>query len=136
MKYKFLDEIRSDVIFEAYGQDLKEVFENAAEAMFSVICEIREVKPKDSLECSFKAEKAEDLMINWLQGLIAIVDVEEKFISKFDIKEIDDTHLKAKLYGEPIKPELGGTVVKAVTLYRYKLEKTKKGYKATISLDI
>lgn len=136
MKYKFLDEIKSDVMFEAYGEDLKEVFENAAEALFSVICKIKQVQPKETEEFQIKAENLEDLMLNWLQALIAIVDTEQKFFSSFDIIEIDETHLKAKLKGEPIKPELGGTVVKAVTYYKYKFEKTDDGYKATVSLDI
>jgi len=136
MKYKFLDDITSDVMFEAYGKNLKELFENAAEALFSVICKIKQIKPKQEEEFQIKANNLEDLMLNWLQALIAIVDTEQKFFSKFEIEEIDETHLKAKLKGEPIKPELGETVVKAVTMYKYKLEKTKEGYKATVSLDI
>ena len=136
MKYKFIDKIRSDVMFEAYGKDKKELFENAAEALFEVICKIKEVKPKETEEFQIKADNLEDLMLNWLQALIAIVDTEEKFFSKFEIEEIDNTHLKAKLKGESIRPELGETVVKAVTMYKYKLEKTKEGYKVTVSLDI
>ncbi len=135
-KYKFLDNITSDVMFEAYGKDLKELFQNAAQALLSVICKIKQVKPKETEEFQIKANNLEDLMINWLQGLIAIVDTEQKFFSKIEIKEIDETHLKAKLKGEPIKPELGETVVKAVTMYKYKLEKTDKGYKVRVSLDI
>jgi len=136
MKYKFLDELKSDVIYEAYGKTLKEVFENAAEAMFSVICETKNVKPEESEKYEFKADTTGDLMINWLQGLIAVVDVEQKFYSKFDIYEIDEKHLKAKILGETIRPELGGTVVKAVTMHRYKFEHIKEGYKVTVSLDI
>ena len=135
-KYKFLNVITSDVMFEAYGKDPKELFQNAAEALFSVICKIKQVKPKEKEEFEVKANNLEDLMINWLQALIAIVDTEEKFFSKYEIVEIDEIHLKAKLYGEPIKPELGETVVKAVTMYKFKLEKTDKGYKVTVSLDI
>ncbi len=135
-KYKFLDDITSDVMFEAYGKDLKELFQNAAEALFSIICKIKQVKPKETEEFQIKADTLEDLMLNWLQALIAIVDTEQKFFSKFEINEIDETHLKVKLKGEPIKPELGETVVKAVTMYKYKLEKTKEGYKVRVSLDI
>ncbi|MEA2037811.1 MAG: archease [Nanoarchaeota archaeon] len=135
-KYKFLDDITSDVMFEAYGKDLKELFQNAAEALFSVICKIKDVKPEETEEYQVKAEKLEDLMINWLQALIAIVDTEQKFFSKFEIIEIDETHIRAKLSGEQIKPELGETVVKAVTLYKYQFEKTKEGYKVRVSLDI
>ncbi len=136
MKYKFLDKIKSDVMFEAYGTDLKELFENAAVALLSVICKTNKVKPEKSEIIEIKGEKLEDLMINWLQGLISIVDVEEMFFSKIEIEEITETNVKAKLSGEPIRPELGETVVKAVTYYNYKLEKTKKGYKVTVSLDI
>jgi SHS2 domain-containing protein len=135
-KYKFLDDITSDVMFEAYGKDLKELFENAAEALCSVICKIDQVKAKDTEEFVIKADNLDDLMINWLQALIAIVDTEEKFFSKFEVLDIDENHVKAKISGESTKPELGETVVKAVTLYKYKLEQNSKGYKATVSLDI
>jgi len=136
MKYKFIDEIRSDVMFEAYGKDLKELFENAAEALLSVICKIKQVKPKEVEEIEVKAENLEDLMINWLQGVIALVDTEQRFFSKVEVEKIDETKVIAKLHGEAWKPELGETVVKAVTYYNYKLEQTKKGYKVTVSLDI
>ncbi len=136
MKYKFLDGLTSDVLYEAYGNDLKEVFENAALALFSVICKIDKVKSKKKEKFEVKAETVEDLMFNWLQSLIAIVDTEQMFFSKFKVLEIDETHLIADLYGEPIRRELGETVVKAVTMYKYKFEKTDEGYKVTVSLDI
>jgi SHS2 domain-containing protein len=136
MKYKFIDEIKSDVMFDAYGKDLKELFENAAEALLSMICKIDKVKAEKTEEFQMKGEKLDDLMINWLQGIIAIVDTEQMFFSKIKVKEIDESHVIAKLKGETIKPELGETVVKAVTYHQYKLEKTDKGYKVRVSLDI
>ncbi len=136
MKYKFINKITSDVMFEAYGKDLKELFENAALALFSVICEIKKVKPKKKEKFEMKAENLQDLMYNFLSGLIAIVDTEEMFFSKIKVLEIDENHVVAELQGEPIIPEKGGTVVKAVTYYEYKVEKTKSGYKARVSLDI
>ena len=136
MKYKFVEDLTSDVMFEAYGKDLKELFENAALALLSVICKTDKVKPKEKEEFQIKGNNAEELMINWLQGIIAIVDTEQKFFSKVEIEKIDETCVRAKLSGEPIKPELGETVVKAVTYYKYKLEKTGKGYKVTVCLDI
>ena len=135
-KYKFIDDLTSDVIFEAYGKDLKELFKNAAEALSSVICQVKKIKPKKTEEFEIKGEDLESTMWNWLSGLIAIVDTEQMFFSKFEIKEIDEIHVRAKLSGEPIKPELGETVVKSLTNYKYKVEKLKKGYKATVSLDI
>ena len=45
-KYKFIDDLTSDVLFEAYGKDLKELYANAAEAMFSIICQTEKVEAK------------------------------------------------------------------------------------------
>ena len=136
MKYRFIDTITSDVMFEAYGKDLKELFENAAEAVFSIICKIDKIKPEKTEKLEMKAENLEYLMIHWLQGLIAASEIEETFFSKFNILEIDENHVIAAVSGEPITPEKGETVVKAVTYHKYKLEKTKKGYVVNISLDI
>ena len=136
MKYRFIDKLKSDVMFEAYGKNLKGLFENAALALFSVICDIKKVKPKKKEKFEMKAENLEDLMYNFLSGLIAIVDTEEMFFSKIKVLEVDEQHVIAELFGEEMTKEKGGTVVKAVTYYEYKLEKTKTGYMARICLDI
>lgn len=138
MKYKFIEDLTSDVLFEAYGKNLKELFSNAATALFSVICQLEKVKVKKVKKVEVKAKNLSELMFNWLQKLISLVDTEELFFSKFEILEIEKKgkYLKAKCYGETITPEKGETVVKAVTYYKYKFEKTKKGYKVRVSLDI
>ena len=135
-KYKFFDEITSDVIFEAYGKDLKEVFANAAEAMFTVICKLDQVKAEKEVEIEVEADNLPDLMINWLQTLIARVDIDEMFFSKFLVLEISETKLKAVISGEGVVKEKGETLVKAVTYYQYKFEKTDQGYMTRVSLDI
>ncbi|RLI97555.1 MAG: archease [Candidatus Aenigmatarchaeota archaeon] len=145
MKYKFIDDLTSDVMFEAYGKTLEELFSNAADAMFSVICQKGKVQAKDIKEVAVEAESEGKLLIGWLQELIGMVDVDEMFFSRFDVLSIRKVAdhgkrtlwtLKARVFGEPISPEKGGTVVKAVTNYGFKLEKTPKGFKARVSLDI
>lgn len=136
MKYKIIDEIMSDVMFDVYGKDKKELFENAAEALFSVICEIKKVKPVKKIKIKIKGKDLKDLLYNWLQELIGIVDIEEMFFSKFQIKKINDKELEAEIIGETTSKEKSGTVVKAVTYYSFNLEKTEKGYKARVSIDI
>jgi SHS2 domain-containing protein len=136
MKYKFIDTITSDVLYEAYGKSLKELFENAAEALASIQCRIAEVEPKEQRLIEISADNADELMIAWLQQIIAAVDTEEMFFSKFDIHEISETGLKAEIWGEQMSREKGQTVVKAVTYHKFKLEKIDGNFKATISLDI
>lgn len=136
MKFRFIKDLTSDVVFEAYGKNKKELFENAALALFSVICQVEKVEPLMKKEIQVEGEDLKDLMFNWLQKLIEIVDVENVFLSKFDVEEIKDTHLKAVGYCEDADPRKGGTLVKAVTYYKFNIEKTDGGYKATVSLDI
>jgi len=136
MKYKILDELTSDVMFEAYGKDKKELFSNSAEALFSIMCNIKEVKPEIKKEIDVKGRDIKELLFNFLQELIARVDIDSLFFSKFEIKAISDKTLKCICFGEPISTEKGNVIVKALTLYRFDVEKTKKGYKATVSLDI
>jgi SHS2 domain-containing protein len=136
MKYRFIEGLTSDVMFEAYGKSVKDVFSNAAEALFSVFCHVEKVAPKDERRIEVKADSLDDLMINWLQALIATVDIEGMFFSKFKITEVDDNHLVAFVYGEPVSPSKGKTVVKAVTYHQYEFKKTKEGYSCRVSLDI
>lgn len=136
MRYKIIDKVTSDIMFEAYGNKPKQLFENAAEALFSIICDIKKVKPIKTKKVSTKSTNLQNLMFSWLQELIALVDIEEMFFSKFKIENINDKQLTATIYGESISPEKGNIVVKSVTNYNYKLEKTNKGYKVTVVLDI
>lgn len=136
MRYRFIDDLTSDVLFEAYGGDLKELFTNAALALFSVICQLKMVKAKLKKEVEVNGEDVKDLMFNWLQELISIVDIDGMFLSKFEINEINKKHLKAICYGEEVTKEKGETLVKGVTYHKFNVEKTEKGYRAVVSLDI
>lgn len=135
-KYKFVEDLTSDVMFEAYGKDAKELFENSAEALFSVMCDIKKVKAVKKKVLVVKGENMKELLFNWMQELIALVDVESMFFSKFRIVSISDKQVKAEIYGSEIKPELGETVVKAVTNYHFELIKEKNGLRARVALDI
>ena len=136
MKYKILDDLTSDVMFEAYGSNLKEIFENAALALFDIICKIKAVKPIKMIYIELSAENKEYLMFSWIQELIARVDLEEMFFSKFKIIDVTETSLIAEIYGESITPKKGEILVKALTNHKYEFKKTKNGYKVTAVLDI
>jgi len=136
MKYKIIEDLTSDVMFEAYGKDLEELFENSALALFDVVCHIKKVKPEHERDVKVSGDDPKDLLFNWLQALIAAVDTEEMFFSKFKISEMHEKWLKAKIWGEGITPEKGSVVAKSVTYYKFSLEKTDKGYKATVTIDI
>ncbi len=138
MKYKFLDDLTSDVLFEAYGKNLKELFENSAEALFSIVCKINKVNPEKRMEFEFSGSDLEQILFNFLSKLLAETEINEFFPSKFNVSvEKTKNGYKGKVtaWGEPISQEKGETVVKAVTYYKFKVEKNEL-YKATVSCDI
>jgi len=135
MKFKFIEDLTSDVMFEAYGKNEKELFENSALALFNVICKVKKVKNKKKVKIKVKGDDLKDLMFNWLQELIALVDIKEMFFSKFKVLKISENKLEAEVYGEEIKPENGETVVKAISYYKFELEKDKN-WKVRVVMDI
>ncbi|MCK5023183.1 MAG: archease [Candidatus Aenigmarchaeota archaeon] len=136
MRFRFVEDLTSDVVFEAFGKNTNELFENAAFALFNVISQPEKVSSDIEKKVSVEGSDLKDLMFNWLQELIGLVDLENMFFSKFVVDEISETKLKAKCFGEEADPAKGGTLVKAVTYYKFNIEKTDDGYKATVSLDI
>jgi SHS2 domain-containing protein len=138
MKYQFIEDLTSDILFEAYGKNIKELFENSAEALFSVICKIKEIEPKQKIEFEFSGEDLDGTLYNFLSNLLAESEIAELFLSKFNVQiKKENSQYKGKVvaYGEPITPEKGETVVKAITYYKFKVEKNGI-YKAKVSCDI
>lgn len=135
-KFKFIDDITSDVRYEAYGKDLKEVFENSALALFNVIALVDDLKSVKKVTFKIDGDDSRDLLYNFLQYIIALVDIENMFFVKVNILEIEDEKLVAEVYGENIRPELGRTVVKAITGHNFELIFKNKKYVASVVLDV
>jgi SHS2 domain-containing protein len=138
MRFKFLDDLTSDVMFEAYGGTLEEVFINSAYALFSIVCDVEKVEPRRWVEVEIGKPSTEELLYEWLNYLLYESEVRGMFFSKFEIKikKGKNLKLKGKIGGEEVSQEKGGTVVKGITYYGFALQKTKNGYKAKIAVDI
>ncbi|MEM5793601.1 MAG: archease [Candidatus Aenigmatarchaeota archaeon] len=139
MRYEIVDDITSDVMFKAYGKSLEELIENSGEALFSIVCDIKKIKPKRKLVIKVEGEDERELIHNWLSKLLSLIDIENIFFSKFKVIELKKNgsyKLKVEGKGEDVKPELILTVAKAVTYYKYDVGKTKDGWFATVVLDV
>ena len=131
-KYKFV----SELVFEAYGKDLKELFENAALALSSAIADTDKIEAKEEEEFEMKGEDLEDILFNWLNGIITVIEAENKVFSKFEVEEVDKNHVRAKMSGENLRPEIIKQNITAPDSSKFKIERTDEGYKATIGLKI
>lgn len=88
----------------AYGKQHKELFENAAYGLFSLIADLESVSPKQLISLKVKGENIESLLVNWLNELIALEDSRKMLFRKFQVKALSDTGLEAEISGEKIDP--------------------------------
>ncbi len=137
-KFKFIDITTADVAFESYGKDLNELFANSALAMFEVMINTKQIKPKVEKKVKITGNDLQSLMFNWLNNLLLFVDSENLAFSDFKTKVNEKNFtLNAVCKGEKISPREHEvrTGVKACTYHQMKVEKNKI-WKAQVILDI
>ena len=143
MPYEFVDELTvADIAFRAWGGDLAETFGAAADAVMNAMVEdLDTIQPRDTRQLSVEHEALDMLLFNFLQELIYYKDAEQLLLRIQQLHITDDRRpytLHATAVGEPIDPDRHHmrVDVKAVTLHRFALTQTERGWEATVILDI
>ena len=141
MPYRFLEEIAiADAAIEIESKDLKELFTDAAEALtLTMISDLNSINKTKEIIIKIKAKDLELLLFEFLEMLIYYKDADQLIFSDYSITiEEAEYSLKCVCLGEKIdykKHDLSADV-KAITMHKFKLEKTDKGCNAFIILDI
>jgi len=127
----------ADMGIRAYGKDLAELFANAAYGMASLITDLEKVKTKDSKDIVLEAENREELLVSWLNEIIYLFASQSMLFSKFEVSEIDEKHLRAKIFGEEFDTARHQieTEFKAATYHRLKISKLR-GNSSTLPNEI
>lgn len=140
MPYKFLEEItRADVAFEATGKDLNELFKSAGKATMEAMANTESVKQAIEKEIEISDDNVEMLMFSFLEEIVFLKDKDNIVFADLEVDvNKEKLTVKAKLKGDTIKPEEQELHqdVKAVTMHYFKVEKTEKGWKTQVVLDI
>jgi SHS2 domain-containing protein len=126
------------VAFGAYGKTLDELFGNAALAMFEVMINTKQIKPKVKKKIRVSGDDLESLMFNWLNALLVYVDGENLAFNKFKVKVNEKRlSLNAECRGEKIdsKKHETRTAVKAATYHMLEVKKNDF-WKARVIVDI
>ncbi|MDZ7261104.1 MAG: archease [candidate division KSB1 bacterium] len=128
----------ADLGIRVYGDSLKELFINAAYALFDTITDINSVKPSLAETVEIVAGDREELLVNWLSELNYLFFTEEMIFSKFDIEKLGDRYLKATARGEKLDPKRHEIFkeIKAVTYHELKIEQKKGRWEAQVIFDI
>ena len=128
----------ADIGIRVYGKDVKELFVNAAFAMFDVIADLEGLKISAKREIKVEADNYEELLVAWLDELLYNFYTKQIIFSQFDIKELSDKRLIAEASGRPVGANRNRlkTEIKAATYSGLKIEKIPEGYKVEIIFDV
>jgi SHS2 domain-containing protein len=141
---RFICTYQADVQLHAWGDTLKESFENVAMAMFAYMTEIDKVEMLIEQEIEITLEPDDDLLnllFKWLDECLFVFSAEPFFIArKISIREFDleTKHIKAICYGEQfdLTKHPQGTEVKAITYSNMQVHTDKKTNDIYVIIDI
>lgn len=128
----------ADIGVRVFGRDLKELFENAAFAMFDLIADLEGLK--SSLEETFEIEARnhEELLVAWLDELLFNFYTKQIIFFKFEIEELTGNRIKARVFGRPVGANRNRLKkeIKAATYSDLEIKKTDSGYQVEIIFDV
>jgi SHS2 domain-containing protein len=135
--YELVDHT-ADIGVRAWGPTAEEVFEQAALAMFSLVCDPIDIGELESVEVELEAEGIDLLLAAWLNELLYVYEARKLVLTRFDLLELGDHVLRARVSGEPFDVHrhivCGG--VKAATLHELSLEQRDEGWEGFVLLDV
>jgi SHS2 domain-containing protein len=128
----------ADIGVRAFGKDLKELFENAAFAMFDIIADLEGMTGKTTETFKVEAADNESLLVAWLDELLYIFYTKQLIFYKFTIDELAGGKLRASAIGRPIAANRNRlkTEIKAATYSDLKINKIADGYSVEIIFDV
>ena len=136
-RFELLDHT-ADIGIMVYGEDLKSLFQNAAEAFFHLITDLKKVKLRTERKIEIGEESLERLMVDWLSELLYLYDVEHLLFKRFNVESVGKEGLKAKVKGEFFQEgvHMIKTGVKAVTYHQIEVRQEREGWRARIIVDL
>lgn len=135
MKYRILeDEATADLAIEAYGNNLREAFENSARAICESISDTSKIDEQEIKLVNKKAKTIEMLLYEFLEEILYFHDADNLVFKKVIVKELDEKipSISAIFYGENFdkKKHSAKSHIKAITYHKMVILKEKG--KATI----
>jgi SHS2 domain-containing protein len=96
---------QSELAVKVLGNSQRELFANAAFALFDVITDIDKIEVKERMRLEVEGLDMDDLMVNWTRELLYLFQRSGYLLKEFNIREARETSVKAEVSGEKIDPD-------------------------------
>jgi SHS2 domain-containing protein len=128
----------ADLGMEIYGNDVADLFRNAACALADVLTDRSRVEGRESKEIAAEGNDREELFVNFLREIVALFNGDEWLLNECMIHSVDNTHLHATVTGEPFARERHTVEVeiKAVTYHHVEVRDTPQGWVGKVVCDV
>ncbi len=128
----------ADVGVHAWGARLTELFEEAAAGLIEVMLDPASVQQRESVSVSAEGLEPEGLLVAWLEEVLFAFDARGFAPATAKVTALDQGRVEGTLAGEPFdrsrhRPR---SEVKAVTYHDLAVEKTQRGYEASVIFDL
>lgn len=116
----------------------KQLFEEAANAMVSIIADIDLIEVSVEKEIEVSDMDLPGLMVSWLEELLYLFEVEEMLFCGFQIQTMDNQLLRAIARGEVYDPDKHELLseIKAVTYHELEVSQKNDHWEARIIFDL
>jgi SHS2 domain-containing protein len=128
----------ADIGVRVFGRTLKELFENAAFAMFDITADLDGLKGDIVQEIELTAPNNEELLISWLDELLYNFYTKGIIFYQFNVEKLSEDFIKARAFGRAISDNRNRlkTEIKAATYYNLKIIKRDDYYEVDIIFDV
>ena len=124
----------ADLALRIYGRTLRQLFANAAYAMFSQLADLRRVAPSVQRQVEVEGMDYESLLVNWLNELLYLQDTRHEVYMDFGVHKLSRRHLQATVSGEPTEDLQ--TIIKAATYHGLSIDRSRGWYTCTVVFDV
>jgi len=133
-----LIEHTADIAIRVKGKDLKDLFKNAALAIFQISAEKREDKNIKHKEIKIRqeADNLQELFVNWLNEVISLSAAKGLIFEDLQINKLSENNLEAIAIGSDINNYKINSEIKAATYHELHIEKTNSGWQAEVIFDV
>lgn len=137
-RYRLIEHT-ADAGVRVFGDDEKELFLNAGEALCDIVFGLCNVSGDDyGGIISASGENREELMVDWLSRLLLKFELESFIPSRFEADVMTRTDFSAGVYGEKFNPDRHEVLmeIKGVTYHGLKVEQKEGLWTAEVIFDV
>lgn len=133
---------RADVGFRIMDDSIEGVFEESAQALFSLMFAIEEILPQIEHRIDVSARSLHELLVEWLSELLGQKELSGLVFSKFEVAiagdEISGFSARGHALGEPLNLERHrpGTEVKGISYLGLDVSQQDEGWVAQVVVDV